>query len=555
MKARSGSWQRVGVLKFVAFVVSVVLLATWGYSVKASAQTTPIQHLVVIFQENVSFDHYFGTYPKAANLPGEPAFEAKPGTPTVNGLTPAMLTNNPNANNPANAKVPMGANPFRLDRTQAATCSQDHDYMPEQLAFDGGLMDNFPLATGEGTKGNCRRFAYGHLNGIVMGYYDGNTVTALWNYAQAFAMNDNSYGTTFGPSVPGALNLVSGLTYPVTPSRSTGHVVAIKNGVGTLIDNVDPTGDVCSHGVTVSMGGSNIGDLLNKQGITWGWFEGGFNLTIKNPNGSTGCRRSHPKPTGGTVADYAPHHESFQYFAGTANPRHIRPNSVQNIGTSNDGGANHQYDIQDFFDALAANNMPSVTFLKAPRYEDGHPQHSSPLLEQQFLVSVINQLESSPFWPSMAIIINWDDSDGWYDHQMGPIVNPPQTPADVLSGKGVCGSGTPMNGIQGRCGYGPRLPLMVISPYAKSNFVDNTLTDQTSILRFIEDNWQTGQIGGGSFDAIAGTITNMFNFQGAVQAPLFLDPNTGEPTDAARNNSRPAPASASLLSERERGLH
>ncbi len=159
MKARSGSWQRVGVLKFVAFVVSVVLLATWGYSVKASAQTTPIQHLVVIFQENVSFDHYFGTYPKAANLPGEPAFEAKPGTPTVNGLTPAMLTNNPNANNPANAKVPMGANPFRLDRTQAATCSQDHDYMPEQLAFDGGLMDNFPLATGEGTKGNCRRFA------------------------------------------------------------------------------------------------------------------------------------------------------------------------------------------------------------------------------------------------------------------------------------------------------------------------------------------------------------------------------------------------------------
>lgn len=112
-----------------------------------------------------------------------------------------------------------------------------------------------------------------------------------------------------------------------------------------------------------------------------------------------------------------------------------------------------------------------------------------------------------------------------------------------------------MNGIQGRCGYGPRLPLMVISPYAKSNFVDNTLTDQTSILRFIEDNWQTGQIGGGSFDAIAGTITNMFDFQGAVQPPLFLDPNTGESTDAARGNSRPAPASASLLSERESGLH
>src|SRR5271154_4927319 len=154
MKGGARGQQRAGAVKLVASVVTGVLLAAFGYSAKACAQTTPIKHLVVIFQENVSFDHYFGTYPNAANSPGEPPFAALPGTPAVNGLTPELLNSNPNAGNPANANVPMGANPFRLDITQATTCSQDHNYTPEQLAFDGGLMDNFPQATGDGLEGN-----------------------------------------------------------------------------------------------------------------------------------------------------------------------------------------------------------------------------------------------------------------------------------------------------------------------------------------------------------------------------------------------------------------
>jgi phospholipase C len=83
--------------------------------------------------------------------------------------------------------------------------------------------------------------------------------------------------------------------------------------------------------------------------------------------------------------------------------------------------------------------------------------------------------------------------------------------------------------IEGRCGYGPRLPLLVISPFAKRNFVDHSLTDQTSVLRFIEDNWGTGQIGGGSFDALAGALSNMFDFGGRGAKRLFLNPNTGAP--------------------------
>src|SRR5580700_830457 len=162
---------------------------------RAAVTATPIQHLVVIFGENVSFDHYFGTYPNATNPAGEPKFKAAPNTPAVDGLTNALLNANPNLN-PANTTG--ASNPFRLDRSQAFTNDQDHDYTPEQLAFDHGLMDAFPASVG--TAGPPPTGSpITATTGLTMGYYDGNTVTAFWNYAQHFAMNDNSYGTNFGP--------------------------------------------------------------------------------------------------------------------------------------------------------------------------------------------------------------------------------------------------------------------------------------------------------------------------------------------------------------------
>jgi len=289
--------------------------------------------------------------------------------------------------------------------------------------------------------------------------------------------------------------------------------------------------------------------------LSWGSFMGGFDLTVTNPNGTTGCLRSSPATAANDTThfppqpgdmnfteDYIPHHAWFQYFASTANPTHARPNvPPSEYGTAADTSANHEYDTHDFFDALNANNLPAVSYLKAPANMDGHAGYSDPLLEQQFVVSVINAIQKSGFWDSTAVVITWDDSDGWYDHQIGPIVNSSAVlqptdakDSDQLNGPGKCGNGTPLDGIEGRCGYGPRIPMLVISPYSKSNFVDHTLTDQSSIIHFIEDNWSLGRIGGGSYDAISGSIENMFDFTQKVNPghrhQVFLDPMSGNVT-------------------------
>jgi phospholipase C len=477
---------------------------------------TPIKHVVVIFQENISFDHYFGTYPKATNPAGEPVFHASSSTPSVNGLfSGGLLTNNPNS-----------ANPFRLDRAQAVTCDQNHDYMPEQQAFNGGLMNKFVQFLNVGGPG-CLDYGFGLK--LVMGYYDGNTVTALWQYAQHFAMSDNSYGTGFGPSTPGAINLISGQTHGIDPVHQTGNNSG-NIADGSVIGDPDPFFDDCGSPSQLAMTGTNIGNLLSAQDITWGWFQGGFTPTTPaTANSPAVCASATQQvaPGGKLQRDYSAHHEPFQYYQSTANPHHLPPTSVALIG--HDDQANHQYDLSSFWAAVDAGNMPAVSFLKAVRAQDGHANNSDPLDEQLFLVSTINHLQSTAEWNETAVVILYDDSDGWYDHVMGPIVSQSSTPQDALIGPGNCGT-TPAGGFGGRCGYGPRMPLLVISPWARVNFVDHSVTDQTSIISFIEDNWDLSRIGGQSLDEKAGALWNMFDFSRKHKADkLFLDPTTGEP--------------------------
>jgi phospholipase C len=567
--------------------------------------TTPIKHLVVIFQENVSFDHYFGTYPKAANTSGQP-FHAAKGTPPVDNLrnfpgaggAGNLLTNNPNKDAGGHQVNPRRYNPANIN--DVLTCDQNHDYGPEQMAFDGGLMDKFVTTVGTGTGTSPTGQPCNASD--VMNYYDGNTVTGLWNYAQHFAMSDNSFGTTFGPSSPGALNLVSGDTggvgQMINGADTDGDTVPDGVGGHTLVSDAQPYYDDCSTRDAVTMTGKNIGDLLNTAGLSWGWFQGGFTPTTSFATATGGtqptstfipdqfkgkfatppasdeglCNAVHPVGaaiggTGGVAPgptnygnknDYIPHHEPFQYYASTANPHHLPPASLAAIGTDTQSylngvpqfdTANHQYDISNFNSLVGAiahgylspSHLPAVSFLKAPGYQDGHAGYSDPFDEQQFIVHEVNALQRTPDWSSTAVVIAYDDSDGWYDHvfsgihnasNTSAVANPPG-PQDFLTGTGLCGDtvkNPPLAGQNGRCGWGPRLPLLVISPWARRNSVAHTPSDQSSIIKFVEDNWGLPRISG-SFDAIAGSLNNMFNFgpTGGKNGKLFLDPITGQP--------------------------
>ena len=502
--------------------------------------TTPIKHLVVIYMENASFDLMFGTYPVAQNPPGQPEFHARPGTPSVNNLTGVLLTDNPNE-----------TNPFLIDRLESYTCDQDHDYTREQLARNGGLMNQFVRFDAEppfSDRQFCSQNEQGHWD-TVMGYFDGNTVTALWNYAQHYAMSDNFFGTTSGQSTRGALNLVAADTYGVVcadPNAVIGpdvpecggiadstEIPAPTNGnLATYNKDIDPFWDVCSDtredGTAALSDRPTIGNLLNDAGIIWGWFQGGFttdsegNCTSEHPlvafDIATGVD---PETDPLRFKDYVPHHNPFQYFRSTANPMHLPPTSVSMIGKTDQ--ANHLYDISDLWEAADAGYLPTVVFIKPPGYQDGHPGNSNPLDAQVFIVETINRLMSLPEWEDMAIFIAWDDSDGWYDHVMPPIINKSATAFDFRCGGTSDGPG-------GRCGYGPRLPFLVISPYAKENYVSSAIKDQTSITRFIEDNWLDGQrLTEISFDNKANSLLDMFDFSERRSEKLILDPYSGLP--------------------------
>ena len=247
-----------------------------------------------------------------------------------------------------------------------------------------------------------------------MDHYDGNTVTALWNYAQHYAMSDNDYQTNFGPEPPAAVNLVSGDTSGAEAMNPTTlapeadpSAIGSPNAseVGTLYGDADPAFDECSDSnhtnsnPVVELSGSNIGTILDAADVTWGWFQGGFAPTSSNAGGAV-CGSDHENISGTEVQDYVPSRDPFQYYGSTANPTHLPPSSEAAIGTTDQ--ANHQYDLSYFDDTLADGNLPAVSFVEPPAYESGQPGASDPLDEQNFLASTINQIVQSSYWPSTA---------------------------------------------------------------------------------------------------------------------------------------------------------
>jgi phospholipase C len=514
--------------KFVGYHTPALVPASYYRDTNNTA--TPIKHLVVLFDENESFDHYFGTYPYAANTDGT-KFVAKPGTPTVNGLYSKITSTGPAG--PLLTKNPNEYNPQRLTHSEALTCDQNHDYLPEQQAEDGGKMDQFVQDTESDDCSTTGEY-YGPP-GIVMDYYDGNTVTGLWNYAQNYAMSDNNWDTTFGPSTEGAISVSSGLSSDGSAVTPTGTATTDPGAVtsdGTIYGDLDPYYDECSDSSHTSsnpegvMTGENIGDLLNAKDISWGWFQGGFAPTSHNSGGAV-CGAQSDNIDGSALNEYTPHWNPFQFNATTANPGHLPPTSEAQIGLTD--RANHQYALNDFDETLKDGNLPSVSYLKASTAQSGHPGESDPLDEQKFIVNTINQIEESKYWSSTAIVVTYDDSDGWYDHQAPTLLNGSDNSTIDTA---MCENTAVTVGTgSGRCGYSQRLPMLVISPYTRTNFVSNAKTDTTSVVNFIENNWLGGERIPGSFDATSGSLVgpnSLLDFQVTPNlTPVILNPTTG----------------------------
>ena len=292
------------------------------------------------------------------------------------------------------------------------------------------------------------------------------------------------------------------------------------------------------------MNGRNIGDLLNAKGVTWGWFQGGFRPTatagLPTTDSRRPCaarpRRTSPVPRCPTTA---PHHEPFQYYASTANPHHLPPSSVGAIGQTDQ--ANHQYDLTDFYAALGHGNLPAVSFLKAP-----WPRTATPATATRSTSRSSSSTRSTRC-----------RSPGLGQHRgrhrlrrLRRLVRPRHGPGRQRLHRR---QRLPAGGRRVRQRHAAgrlRRPLRLRPAAAaagrlavrRTNYVDHTLTDQTSILRFVEDNWLGGQrIGDGSFDALAGPLDGMFDWRHPTKQRLLLDPATGAPAPEWSSTADPSP--------------
>ena len=277
----------------------------------------------------------------------------------------------------------------------------------------------------------------------VMGYFDGNTVTALWNYAQHFALSDNSFGTTFGPSTPGALNLVAGRRRYGASRRRRRHsnvhrAAAVYRRPRPAASTTAPTPAAASAAIDAA---PNVGDLLTAGRRHAGAGSRAASRAATPWTSRTAvCDRHRPEPGRHRRRRLRGPPRPFQYFASTANPHHLPPSSDAAIG--HDDQANHQYDLADFWTARrrrrpARRQLPQGAGLPGrPPGAELRPARRAGLPGRDAQPAPADCRE----WPSTAVVLAWDDSDGWYDHQFPPNVHHSHNAAlDTLYGVSPAG--------------------------------------------------------------------------------------------------------------------
>ncbi len=450
----------------LAFVLFASLLI--GVGTPALAQPpNPINHIVVIYLENHSFDNLYGQFAGAngiANAGAAATQMDKGGTPYPALPQPINSNLKPPGPDPRfPADLPNG--PFNIDQyvpLNEKTGDLVHRFYQEQLQINGGKMDKFVAWTDAG--------------GLVMGYYTTSKLP-LYKYAKDYTLADNFFHGAFGGSFLNHIWLICSCapSWPNAPASRKAQLDA--NGVMVKDGSVTPDNYAVNTSFTVyaphpanitdtlqlvpPQTKATIGDRLSEKGISWAWYSGGWNDALAG----------HPDPL------FQYHHQPFAYF--------------ENYGDGTEGRKQHLKDESDFYAAIQDNTLPAVAFVKPLGEENSHPGYTDTATGEMHVAQMIDLIQKSPAWKDTAIIVTYDENGGFWDH-----VGPPK---------------------MDQWGPGSRVPALIISPYAKKGYVDHTVMDTTSILAFIENRYGLAPLG--TREGQTGNMLSAFDFSQNPNAP------------------------------------
>lgn len=405
-----------------------------------------VQHIVVIYLENRSFDSLFGTFPKTNG------FEQHGFLPQIDEygrvyetLPPVMQKGKIDARFPE--KLPN--QPFEIGRYVGLNEKHPdltHRFFIHQMQINGGQNNRFAQLSSAGA--------------LTMGHYD-LSKTALWQYAKEFTLADNFFQAAYGGSFLNHQWLICACTpkFENAPEKlkkwdideKTGKIIKDPTvteddfAVGTIQPTHPPFDTQNSENRLPVQTFPTIGDRLSEKGISWAWYSGGWNDALKNKK---------------TSDNFQYHHQPFVYY--------------QNFSPNTSVRAEHLKDATQFFDDLK-NNLPSVVFFKPVGAKNQHPDYSTISDADNEVKEVVEAIRQHPIWEKTVIIVTYDEYGGFWDH-----VAPPQID---------------------RWGVGSRVPAIIISPFAKKNYVDHTFYDTTSILKFIENRFALQPLSNRDVDA------------------------------------------------------
>ena len=436
----------------------IPLSSSWGSDRESSLGK--IEHVIVIYQENWSFDGLFGKFPGANGLAraGAAIHQVdKNGKPLATLPQPLDTSGKP-ATPDKRFPASLAVEPYDLTSYVAPgekTGDMVHRFYQNQHQINGGKNDKY--------------VAWSDNGGLVMSYYDA-TDMPLGKLAKEFTLADNFFQAAFGGSFLNHFWLVSASSpaWANPPADKVitldAHGMLVKDGIVTpdgyavntaySVYQPHPATEKDPKKLLPPQTMPTIGDRLSEKGISWAWYSGGWDEAL----------------AGSPEATFQFHHQPFAYFKAYAD------------GTK--AKQEHLKDEKLFFADLKAGKLPAVSFIKPLGADNEHPGYANSRQGQQHVAEIVKMVRESAYWPNTAIVVTYDENGGRWDHVAPPTVD--------------------------RWGPGTRIPAVIISPYARKGFIDHTSYDTTSILRFIEKRWGLSPLG--TRDASVNDLLNAFDF-------------------------------------------